>query len=160
MVLKNQQLHSNLDKQQYILEVLLTKYHESNTVNYKNIYKAMFDIHTKVVEREDEIDPRAVCGVSLGETPEGHPVYARYARSPYVEYREDTAGVPEDLPLDQLTVEKALEYINAPPDRELGTDPETGLPVVIAEDPLSCVAIGTGKALDEQEIFSTVLSEY
>ena len=87
-------------------------------------------LHTKVVEREDEIDPRAVCGVSLGETPEGHPVYARYARSPYVEYREDTAGVPEDLPLDQLTVEKALEYINAPPDRELGTDPETGLPVV------------------------------
>ena len=84
----------------------------------------------KVVDREDEIDPRAVCGVSLGETPEGHPVYARYARSPYVEYREDTAGVPEDLPLDQLTVEKALEYINAPPDRELGTDPETGLPVV------------------------------
>ena len=87
-------------------------------------------LHTKVVEREDEIDPRAVCGVSLGETPEGHPVYARYARSPYVEYREDTAGVPEDLPLDQLTVEKALEYINAPPDRELGTDPDTGLPVV------------------------------
>ena len=37
---------------------------------------------------------------------------------------------------------------------------ETGLPVNIAEDPLSCVAIGTGKALDEQEIFSTVLSEY
>ena len=87
-------------------------------------------LHTKVVEREDEIDPRAVCGVSLGETPEGHAVYARYARSPYVEYRDDTAGVPEDLPLDQLTVEKALEYINAPPDRELGIDPETGLPVV------------------------------
>ena len=37
---------------------------------------------------------------------------------------------------------------------------ETGLPVNIADDPLSCVAIGTGKALDDQEIFSTVLSEY
>ena len=37
---------------------------------------------------------------------------------------------------------------------------ETGLPVTIAEDPLSCVAIGTGKALDQEETFSTMLSEY
>jgi len=37
---------------------------------------------------------------------------------------------------------------------------ETGLPVNIADDPLSCVAIGTGKALENQEIFSEVLSEY
>jgi len=34
---------------------------------------------------------------------------------------------------------------------------ETGLPVVIAEDPLSCVALGTGKALDQEESFSTLL---
>ena len=34
---------------------------------------------------------------------------------------------------------------------------ETGLPVAIAEDPLSCVALGTGKALDQEEIFSTML---
>ena len=37
---------------------------------------------------------------------------------------------------------------------------ETGLPVNIADDPLSCVAIGTGKALENEELFSTVLSEY
>mgnify|MGYP002009236109 FL=1 len=37
---------------------------------------------------------------------------------------------------------------------------ETGLPVHIADDPLACVAIGTGRALDNEEIFSTVLSEY
>ena len=36
---------------------------------------------------------------------------------------------------------------------------ETGLPVHIAEDPLACVAVGTGKALDQEETFSTVLSE-
>jgi len=34
---------------------------------------------------------------------------------------------------------------------------ETGLPVSIAEDPLSCVALGTGKALDEDGVFSTML---
>ena len=37
---------------------------------------------------------------------------------------------------------------------------ETGLPVHIADDPLACVAIGTGKALDQEETFSTMLSEY
>ena len=34
---------------------------------------------------------------------------------------------------------------------------ETGLPVVIAEDPLSCVVIGTGKTLEHEETFSTLL---
>ena len=37
---------------------------------------------------------------------------------------------------------------------------ETGLPVFIADDPLACVAIGTGKALEHEETFSTMLSEY
>jgi rod shape-determining protein MreB len=37
---------------------------------------------------------------------------------------------------------------------------ETGLPVQIADEPLSCVAIGTGKALDQEETFSTMLTEY
>ena len=37
---------------------------------------------------------------------------------------------------------------------------ETGLPVVVADDPLACVAIGTGKALEQEETFSTMLSEY
>ena len=37
---------------------------------------------------------------------------------------------------------------------------ETGLPVHIAEDPLSCVAVGTGKALDQEQTFSTMLTEY
>ncbi len=37
---------------------------------------------------------------------------------------------------------------------------ETGLPVSIAEDPLSCVALGTGKALEQEEIFASMLTEY
>ena len=35
---------------------------------------------------------------------------------------------------------------------------DTGLPVTIADDPLSCVAIGTGRALENEELFSTMLS--
>ena len=37
---------------------------------------------------------------------------------------------------------------------------DTGLPVTIADKPLECVAIGTGKALENEELFSTMLSEY
>ena len=37
---------------------------------------------------------------------------------------------------------------------------DTGLPVTIADDPLSCVAVGTGKALDQEQTFSTMLTEY
>jgi rod shape-determining protein MreB len=37
---------------------------------------------------------------------------------------------------------------------------ETGLPVTIAEDALSCVAIGTGKALEQEGIFSSMLTSY
>ena len=37
---------------------------------------------------------------------------------------------------------------------------DTGLPVNIADDPLSCVAIGTGKALENEVLFSTMLTEY
>jgi rod shape-determining protein MreB len=33
---------------------------------------------------------------------------------------------------------------------------ETGLPVVIAEDPLSCVVLGSGKVLDELELLRQV----
>jgi len=37
---------------------------------------------------------------------------------------------------------------------------ETGLPVHIADDPLACVAIGTGKALDQEATFTSMLTEY
>ena len=34
---------------------------------------------------------------------------------------------------------------------------ETGLPVVVADDPLSCVVMGSGKALDRLDIFRSVM---
>ncbi|WP_415322775.1 rod shape-determining protein [Candidatus Pelagibacter sp. Uisw_127] len=93
---------------------------------------------------------------------------------------EDTAEALNDILKDMVNgIKDALE--NTPP--ELSADlvdmgltltgggallknidkrfsKETGLPVFIADDPLACVAIGTGKALDQEETFSTMLSEY
>ena len=93
---------------------------------------------------------------------------------------EDTAEALNDILKDMVNgIKDALE--NTPP--ELSADlvdmgltltgggallknidkrfsKETGLPVFIADDPLACVAIGTGKALDQEDTFSTMLSEY
>jgi rod shape-determining protein MreB len=33
----------------------------------------------------------------------------------------------------------------------------TGLPVSVAEDPLSCVALGTGRALEEMHVLKNLL---
>ena len=90
----------------------------------------------------EAIDPREVNSVAIGEDPEtGLTVLAKPGRfGPYVQLgdrnggdgpKPKTASLPEDLPLDELTLEKALELLDAPSgDRVLGEDPVTGLPVL------------------------------
>jgi actin-like ATPase involved in cell morphogenesis len=97
-----------------------------------------------------------------------------------VDTEEDTSEALNDIMKEMINaIKQALE--NTPP--ELSADlvdmgltltgggallknidkrfsKETGLPVHVADDPLSCVAVGTGKALDQEETFSTMLSEY
>ena len=53
------------------------------------------------------------------------PIVARVGRyGPYLQRGEDTASIPEDLPPDELTVERALELLEAPSgDRVLGHRP-------------------------------------
>ena len=63
---------------------------------------------------------------------DGNEVVARVGRyGPYVERGEERASIPDDLPPDELTVEKAVELIetqNAGA-KIFGTDPESGLTV-------------------------------
>ncbi len=86
-----------------------------------------------VATRLDDIDPRVVGSIPIGEDPDGKEVTARIGRyGPYVERGEERASIPDDLPPDELTVEKALELIehqNAG-EKILGTDAETGLVVL------------------------------
>ncbi len=79
-----------------------------------------------------EADAEAINTIPLGVDPDGVPVVARNGRyGPYVRRGDDTASVPEDLPLDELSVERALELLSAPKGGDpLGTDPTTGLPVL------------------------------
>jgi DNA topoisomerase-1 len=89
-----------------------------------------------VGQRLEEIDARGVNSIPLRATSaEGEPVVARVGRyGPYLQAGEDGArvSIPEDLAPDELTEEKVRELLEAPSgDRELGTDPESGLPVVV-----------------------------
>ena len=90
-------------------------------------------LHSMVTDRLAEIDAREINSISIGSDPEGREIIARAGRfGPYLQRGEDTAPIPDQLAPDELTVEKALELLSAPSgDRELGPDPDTGLPVSV-----------------------------
>ena len=88
----------------------------------------------------------------------------------------------KQIPLDNLLIETDSPFLSPVPMRGKKNEPsfikytleklallknidkrfskETGLPVHIADDPLACVAVGTGIALEQEETFNTMLSEY
>jgi DNA topoisomerase-1 len=81
----------------------------------------------------DEIDAREVNSIPLGKDSEGREIVVRVGRyGPYLQRDEERVSIPEDLPPDELSVEKADELLKAPSqDRILGDDPDTGRPIVL-----------------------------
>jgi len=79
----------------------------------------------------EEADAAAINTIPIGVDANGEPIVLRNGRyGPYLKRGEDTASIPEDLPLDELTVDRAVEILSAPKGGEaLGEDPATGLPV-------------------------------
>jgi DNA topoisomerase-1 len=73
------------------------------------------------------IDAREINSLEIGDG-----IVLRVGRyGPYLERGETRASVPDDLAPDELTPEKAEELLSQPAgERELGTDPETGLAIV------------------------------
>jgi DNA topoisomerase-1 len=91
-----------------------------------------------VGERLTEIDARevnslSVAGLTGSEPPEDGGPFVRIGRyGPYVQLGDQRASLPEDLPPDELTMEKARELLDAPSDdRVLGTDPESGAEITL-----------------------------
>jgi DNA topoisomerase-1 len=88
-------------------------------------------------QRLEEIDARGVNSIPLQATgPNGERVVVRVGRyGPYLQVGGEDGprvSLPEDLAPDELTQEKVEELLAAPSgDRTLGTDPESGLPVVV-----------------------------
>ncbi len=68
-----------------------------------------------VEENLDRIDAAEINTFKIGEDADGNDVVVKPGRyGPYVKRGDDTAGVPDDLPPDELTIEKALELLAAP----------------------------------------------
>jgi DNA topoisomerase-1 len=90
-------------------------------------------LRTLVAERLNEIDARAINSLPLGKDEQGREVIVRVGRyGPYLQREDSTASIPEDLPPDEVTLQKATELLDAPSgDRLLGTDPESDLPVYV-----------------------------
>ena len=78
------------------------------------------------------IDARATNTMNLSDTIEirvGR--YGAYLQENIPDQDRKLANIPEELAPDELTLEKAIELLAAPSgERELGTDPKTGLEVI------------------------------
>ncbi|CAN5437731.1 type I DNA topoisomerase [soil metagenome] len=85
-----------------------------------------------VSEHLGEIDARDVNSIPIGVDADGVGVVARVGRyGPYLQRGEDNARIPDDLAPDELTIDRAMELLEAPSgDRPLGTDPATGQTVL------------------------------
>src|SRR5438132_4538001 len=80
-------------------------------------------LHDLVTHRLGDIDARAVNSFPITED-----ITLRVGRyGPYLERGERRVTVPDDIPPDELTIEKAEELLAKPSgERELGVNPETG----------------------------------
>ncbi|MFT5041211.1 MAG: DNA topoisomerase-1 [Hyphomicrobiaceae bacterium] len=76
---------------------------------------ALLGLKRLVEENLGNIDAAEINTFPLGEDENGNEVVAKPGKyGPYVKRGEDTASVPDDLAPDELTVEKAIELLNAP----------------------------------------------
>ena len=83
-------------------------------------------------ERITEIDPREVNTIPLGDDENGQPIVIRVRWGGAVVQRGDEmAAVPEGTAPDEITVQRAEELFESSKERNLGTDPETGLPILV-----------------------------
>ncbi|MCZ6793889.1 MAG: type I DNA topoisomerase [Planctomycetota bacterium] len=82
---------------------------------------------------QSKIDARESCTLALGQDSEGRQIDIRVGRyGPYVERGDERASVPERLAPDELNIEKVEELLaKGSGPRELGQDPDTGLPVLV-----------------------------
>ena len=86
-------------------------------------------LHQLVTDHLDEIDARAVNSIEIPRSD----IVVRVGRyGPYLERGEQRAPIPVELAPDELTAERAEEFLAQPAEgRELGVHPETGRAVVV-----------------------------
>ncbi len=93
-------------------------------------------LHETIARKLEEIDAREINSIPIGTDPDGQEIVVRVGRyGPYLQRGDERAGIPDRLPPDELTVDKAIELLEAQSrgPKILGTDPETGEVVTLRE---------------------------
>ncbi len=93
-------------------------------------------LKTLIGNSSEEIDAREISCTPLGQTDDGEAIAVRVGRyGAYVQIgdSDQRASVPDDIPPDELDIDKALAFIRdaAKGERVLGVDPETSKPVYV-----------------------------
>ena len=88
-----------------------------------------------VAQTLEKVDTRLSRKIPIGHDPEGEEIAARIGKyGPYLQWKGTNVSIPDRLPPDELTTEKALELLAegaSSGDRKiLGTDPQSGLEVL------------------------------
>ncbi len=88
-------------------------------------------VKTLCAQALEQADPAEINAIPIGVDEHGELVVVRNGKyGPYVKRGDDTASLPDGIALDELTLDKAIELLNAPKgDEPIGADPATGLPV-------------------------------
>jgi len=117
-----------------------------------------------LTNKTEQIDARAVNTFPVtppAEFADAEPLVVRVGKfGPYVQQGERTGTLPEDLPPDELSYEKALEFLNAAKktDESLGNDPQTGKPVFLKNGRFGPY-IQLGEATDKEKKNASLLKD-
>jgi DNA topoisomerase-1 len=98
----------------------------------ERFYHGADGLKETVESRLGDIDARAVNSIPIGTDDQGREIVARVGKyGPFLQRGDDRGGIPDDIPPDELTIEKATELIDdqSRGDKILGTDPESGMTV-------------------------------
>jgi DNA topoisomerase-1 len=106
--------------------------------------------------KSEAIDPRTVCSVPIGTDAQGRAIIVRVGRyGPYLQRgEEETAPIPDQTCPDEVTVERAGEWLEgrAKADEPIATHPETGLPIYLKNGRFGpYVQMGDAKAMGKGE---------
>ncbi len=111
-------------------------------------------------DRLADIDPAEINSIPIGADADGEPVVARVGRfGPYLRRGDATRPLPDDLAPDELTIERALELLAAPTERVLGTDPASGLDIIVRPGRFGpYVSVGRPDETDDRPRTASLLS--
>ena len=111
-------------------------------------------------DRLADIDPAEINSIPIGADADGEAVVARVGRfGPYLRRGDATRPLPDDLAPDELTIERALELLAAPTERVLGTDPASGLDIIVRPGRFGpYVSVGQPDETDDRPRTASLLS--